>query len=112
MKAAAGLPQSRESYQGILSQGLLSIQQFVVAATVGEGADEFGGLGQFGFVVEHAGSVQVDVGEEERHRATLGDLLGFRQSGNGSMCVPHIRLRYPLSPSRQQNAVYPLFPRL
>jgi hypothetical protein len=67
---------------------MLSIQKFFGAATVGVGADEFGGLGQFGFVVEHPGSVQVDVGEEERHRATLGDLLGFGQVLAGEVVLP------------------------
>lgn len=72
-------------------RGFFGIFEFFAAAAVALGADEFGGLGEFGFRINlhtsrftlqtsrEAGSGQVDVGEEERHRAALGDLLGFGQ---------------------------------
>jgi hypothetical protein len=34
---------------------------------------------QMGTVAEEAGAVEVDVGEVERHRPTLGDLTGFTE---------------------------------
>ena len=39
--------------------------------------DQLAGFGQFGFVAEEAGAVEVDVGNVERHRAALGDFLGL-----------------------------------
>ena len=41
--------------------------------------DEVAGLGEFVLVGEQAGAVEVDVGEVQRHRASLGDQLGFVQ---------------------------------
>ena len=53
--------------------------EFFGAAAVAVGADEGGGFRELVAVAEEAVARQVDVGEEERHRATLGDLLGFGQ---------------------------------
>ena len=63
----------------LFSKRGFGIGKFIKAAAVAEGADEVGGFGEGVAVAEHVGSVEVDVGEEERHRATLGDLLGFGQ---------------------------------
>lgn len=41
-------------------------------------------LGKGGAVVEEAGAVEVDVGEVERHRTALGDLLGLVEVGAGT----------------------------
>jgi hypothetical protein len=35
-------------------------------------------------VSEQPGAVKVDVGQEERHRPALGDLLGFGEVGFGA----------------------------
>ena len=48
--------------------------------------DEVAGFGKLGLVAEEAGAVEVDVGEVERHRGALGDLLGLvkgRAGGRG-----------------------------
>lgn len=55
----------------------LSIGEFFVTPAIAEVANQFRRFGEFAAVAEHAGAVKVDVGEEERHRAALGDLLGF-----------------------------------
>ena len=45
--------------------------------------DEVAGSGEFGAVAEEAGAVEVDVGEVERHRAAVGDLLGLVEGRAG-----------------------------
>ena len=45
--------------------------------------DEVAGFGELGLVAEEAGAVEVDVGEVERHRAALGDLLGLVEGRAG-----------------------------
>src|ERR1700709_1268579 len=56
-----------------------SVSQLLVAAVVAMFLDQPPGLGQGGAVSEEAGTVEVDVGLEEWHRATFGDLPGFVQ---------------------------------
>ena len=65
------------------------IGEFFSAAPVAVFLDELARLGEFGFVVEQSGAVQVDVGEVERHRPALGDLLGFVEveGGGGGIAV-------------------------
>jgi hypothetical protein len=45
--------------------------------------DERAGFGELSLVAEEARAVQVDVGEVERHRAALGDLLGLVEGRAG-----------------------------
>src|SRR4051794_19539925 len=51
--------------------------EFVLAPSVAVLLDEGAGLPQFVLVAEHPGPVEVDVGQVQRHRAALRDLLGF-----------------------------------
>lgn len=59
--------------------GGFGVVEFGEAAAVVVLADEGGGAGEFGAVAEEAGAVQMHVGEEERHRAALGDALRLVQ---------------------------------
>src|SRR3989442_148078 len=47
--------------------------------------DEGAGSGVFGLVAEEPSAVQVDVRKVQRHRPTLGNLLGFRQIAASSL---------------------------
>jgi hypothetical protein len=44
-------------------------------------------LGERVAIVEEAGTVELDIGEEERHGSTLGDLLRLGEVGAGAVGV-------------------------
>ena len=70
-----------------MGSSLLGVGEFFAAAPVAVFFDEAAGLGEFGLVVEQAGTVEVDVGEVERHRAALGDLLRFVEEAGGGVGI-------------------------
>lgn len=53
------------------------VGQLVLASSVAVFGDEVAGPGKLALVAGEAGAVEVDVGEDQRHRAALGDLLGL-----------------------------------
>ena len=59
------------------------VVQLLFASAVAVLFDEVAGFGELGPVAEEAGAVEVDVGEVERHRAALGDLLGLVEGRAG-----------------------------
>ena len=63
----------------LFSKRGFGISKFIVAAAVDEGADKVGGLSEGPAITNRAVSVKVNVGEKERHGASLGDLLNFSQ---------------------------------
>ena len=86
-----------------------------MAAAVGVVLDEVAGSGELGAVAEEAGAVEVDVGEVERHRAALGDLLGLVQgrAGRGGIVADDVIERggekgigKEVQPSRVADAVH------
>ena len=67
---------------------MLGVGEFLVAAVVAAGVDEFRGGGEVGggggprilcFAEEKAGAVEVEVGQEKFHGAALGDFPRFVQ---------------------------------
>ena len=67
--------------------GGLGVGELVASAAVAVALDEGAGLGQRGTVAEEAGAVQVDVGQVQRHRAPLGDLLRLGQQPAGLLRI-------------------------
>ena len=67
----------RDCLSGPVLGGCFGVFQLLFASPVAVFLDEFAGFGELGLVAEEAGAVKVDVGEVERHRAALGDLLGL-----------------------------------
>jgi hypothetical protein len=63
--------------------GRICVFQLLFGSAVAVLFDEVAGFGELGLVAEEAGAVEVDVGEVERHRAALGDLLGLVKSKAG-----------------------------
>ena len=81
-------------------QPLFGFFQFGGSSEVFVFLDEVAGLGEFVLVGEQAGAVEVDVGEVQWHRASLGRSVGLRPgsppvrvAGNREAAVAVVRLR-------------------
>ena len=73
--------------RGPVAGGGFGVIQLVLASSVAVLLDQVVGSGQLGPVAEEASAVEVDVGEVERHGATVGDLLGLVQGRAGRRIV-------------------------
>ncbi len=79
-------------YAGQFLAAASALFQLPVASPVAVLLDQVAGYGELGLVAEEAGAVEVDVGEVERHRAALGNLLGLVEgcSGRGGIAADEV----------------------